>query len=70
MCLKNKIVDVTTLGHILLTLSLFVTVFGTPHPPPPPPHPHSPSPPLPPVMSGTRFLNDLLHNLIYLEVQA
>ena len=61
MCLKNKIVDVTTLGHILLTLSLFVTVFGTPHPP---------SPPLPPVMSGTRFLNDLLHNLIYLEVQA
>ena len=66
MCLKNKIVDVTTLGHILLTLSLFVTVFGTPHPPTPPP----PSPPLPPVMSGTRFLNDLLHNLIYLEVQA
>ena len=36
MCLKNKIVDVTTLGHILLTVSLFVTVFGTPHPPPPP----------------------------------
>lgn len=59
MCLKNKIVDVTTLGHILLTLSLFVTIFGTPHPPP-----------TPPVMSGTRFLNDLLHNLIYLEVQA
>ena len=44
MCLKNKIVDVTTLGHILLTVSLFVTVFGTPHPPPPP-TPLTPTPP-------------------------
>ena len=43
MCLKNKIVDVTTLGHILLTLSLFVTVFGPPPPPPPPPL--TPTPP-------------------------